>query len=101
MTDDQTRQRRHDAGEQSRPGKAIAGLSFTIVLLVSVACPWVMWGVWGPWHGLAGVVAGQVVYLALLKPGGICLGPAWLFTAISGLLALAGICSALLWRALH
>jgi hypothetical protein len=59
-----------------------------------------MWAAWGPWLCLAGVPIAQVLYVAFLKPQGICLGLPWAFTAISGILALVSASLVILWRLL-
>ena len=101
MTNKTTMTESENKAERIRIGEIIFNVFGVIVLSASIACPWVMWYAWGPWLGLAGIVLGQVLYLALLKPGGICLGLTWIFTAISGVFALLGIGAITLWRFIH
>jgi hypothetical protein len=92
---------RHGGPGRSRPGQILATILGFVIVLICVVCPWVMWGAWGPWLGLCGVVVGQLLYMALLKPPGICLGLSWIFTAVSGALALVSICLVLVLRCIR
>jgi hypothetical protein len=68
-------------------------------LLLCILCPWVGWFLWGPWAGLGAILGSHILYMILLAPrSGICLGIAWIFVFINGVLALLGLATTALLK---
>jgi hypothetical protein len=69
------------------------------LLVLCIACPWVLWLCWGPWIGLTGILLSHVLYLILLAPkSGICLGIPWIFVFANSVLCLVALGAVGLWR---
>lgn len=62
-----------------------------LILLICMSCPWILWWLWGGWAGLGGVLLSQVLYMVLLAPKGICLGIAWIYVFLNGVIALIAL----------
>ena len=65
-----------------------ADLVFSFGLLIVVAVPWITYWQYGFVGSIGGIVFSQVLYVAILKPQGICMGMAWILTALNSLILL-------------
>ena len=66
----------------------MADLVFSFGLLIVVAVPWITYWQYGFVGSIGGIVFSQVLYVAILKPQGICMGMAWILTALNSLILL-------------
>lgn len=68
-----------------RPERMVEAV-VVLSLLVCLAVPWLACWLWNWWAGLLGVLASHVLYGIILKPPGICMGIAWIYVVLNGLL---------------